>query len=119
MNEQQCEMHEALMAEFAGADKIKVESGHPIDIMQRENNALINLYNELQENLSADDVESIIANLNKLMSISSHYGKKEELFMPILYQHGVMGPYQVMWTVDDDIKLEIRNINKNISSEIF
>ena len=119
MKEQQCEMHEALMAEFANADKIKVESGHPIDIMQRENDALINLYNELQGNLSADDIESVISNLNKLMSISSHYGKKEELFMPILYQHGVTGPYQVMWAVDDDIKLEIRNINKNISSDTY
>ena len=65
MKEQQCEMHEALMAEFAGADKIKVESGHPIDIMQCENNALINLYNELQENLGSDDVENVIANVKK------------------------------------------------------
>ena len=119
MNEQQCEMHEALVSEFADADKIKVEQGHPIDIMQRENNAFIDLFNEFHENLGANNVDKVIDDLKKLMAVHSHYAKKEELFMPILYQHGVTGPSQVMWAADDEIKLAIRNINKNISPDTY
>ena len=122
MDEQQnceCEMHEALMAEFGEADSLKVESGHPIDIMQRENTAFVDLLQELQENINVDEVDKVIEGMKKLMSIHSHYSKKEELFMPILYQHGVTGPSQVMWAADDEIKLAIRNINKKISAETY
>lgn len=123
MNEQEkgcnCEMHEALMAEFADADRLKVEEGHPIDIMQRENSAFIDLIYEILEALAADDINKVIAGLKKLMAIHSHYGKKEELFMPILYQHGVTGPSQVMWTADDEIKLEVRKLNQKISVDNY
>ncbi len=36
MSENICDMHEKLMAEFGGAERLKMPSGHPIDIMQRE-----------------------------------------------------------------------------------
>ena len=119
MNEQQCELHDSLIAEFDGEDRIKVESGHPIDIMQRENDAFVDLLRELNEDVNADKIDKVIDGVKKLMSISSHYGKKEELFMPLLFQHGVTGPSQFMWAVDDDIKLEVRNLNKKLSHETY
>ena len=123
MNEQQktceCEMHEAFAAEFSNSDRLQVESGHPIDIMCLENAAFNKLLDELQESLEFDDSDRVESGMKKLMAIHSHYGKKEELFMPILYQHGVTGPSQVMWTVDDEIKSDIRNINKKLSKENY
>ena len=122
MNKQQnceCEMHEEMMAEFADAEELEVEAGHPIDIMQRENNAFIDLIYEIQENLGTDNVDKVIDGLKKLMAIHSHYGKKEELFMPVLYQHGVTGPSQVMWSADDEIKLEVRTLKKKISPDTY
>ena len=123
MNEQQqnceCEMHESMMAEFADAEELKVEAGHPIDIMQLENNAFLQLIDEIQESLEADNVDKVIDGLKKIMSIHIHYGKKEGLFMPILYQHGVTGPSQVMWSADDEIKSEVRTLNKKISPDTY
>ena len=115
----ECELHEALMAEFADAEELQIEAGHPIDIMQRENNAFINLIYEMQESLGTDNVDKVIDGLKKLMAIHIHYGKKEELFMPILYQHGVTGPSQFMWSADDEIKLEVRTLNKKISPDTY
>ena len=114
-----CAEHEALVNEVSNMEAVNVPAGHPIDIMKRENSAFIKLFQEMQSNLDTDDVDKIIIAMQKLMSIHSHYGKKEGLFMPILFEHGVTGPSNVMWKVDDEIKLAVRKINKKLSAETY
>lgn len=67
--------------------------GHPVAVLRAENaamNARIDALahdNELPEP-PADFVERFLA----LNAVRTHYMKKEELVMPLLYQYGVTGP---------------------------
>ena len=100
-------------------DVEELEDGHPAKTLHEENLALEKFLNELEEKISADDVESFCKDFPKLLALYAHYGKKEFLFMPILANHGVPGPSQVMWGVDDEIKKQVRNLVKKLSPENF
>jgi len=52
-----------------------------------------------------------------LGDVRSHYIKKEELLMPILYDYGVTGPSQVMWGIDDEMKRELAMIIKALKAD--
>ena len=117
--QQLCDVHSAMMHHAIDEEVIEVADGHPVQILQLENEAFNKLIDELNNKIAADDVEFVVNEFKKLNAIHSHYGKKEGLFMPILYEHGVTGPSQVMWAVDDEIKAEIRGITKQLSVDNY
>lgn len=86
------------------------EKGHPLNILDLENKALLNLVNEIEANKDTD----ILNLLKKLYTIAQHYGKKDELMFPLLKdKYGFSGPSDVMWGVEDEIRASIQKLILN------
>lgn len=92
--------------------------GHPLSLLRLENDGLIRhldaIHHEMVDGEDAAKITGLIAALN---AVRSHYAKKEELLMPLLYDYGVTGPSQVMWGVDDEIKRELGVITKALKKD--
>lgn len=85
------------------------EEGHPLQILTKENEAIAAAIQSVREAMDAGSHELTLQNLRKLRSISGHYAKKGDLIYPLLKtRYEVTGPSDVMWSVDDEIRDEIR-----------
>ncbi|MBR1759224.1 MAG: DUF438 domain-containing protein [Lachnospiraceae bacterium] len=96
-----------------------VAEGHPVDVLRRENTALEKVLDHALEALQAEDVSSLSEALKKLRKIDILYSKKESILMPMLLHHGVTGPNDVMWGVDDEIKAEVARLSQTLTGENF
>lgn len=95
-----------------------LERGHPLDILRMENAEIGRMAAELQEELGGDVPPELIAGkLGKLTAIRSHYGKTEQLLMPLLYRYGVTGPSQAIWAANDEVKRELGNLAKSLARD--
>lgn len=85
--------------------------GHPLYTFTQGNNALGKLIEAMKDKLeNGDDVS---AELSALRDISIHYAKKGDLLYPHLkVKYEIIGPSDVMWTVDDEIRDEIAALAK-------
>lgn len=104
--------HAAIHAQAGNPDVIerasRLESvpGHPLNTFTRENEALTALLGLFRANRDA-------ALLPKIREVAIHYAKKGDLLYPVLkVNHGIAGPSQVMWTVDDEIRDELGRLVK-------
>lgn len=97
-------------------DMKDIPNGHPAKTLAKENDALLKIVEDIEKNLHGNRKE-IVSEFKKLLEIQYHYGKKEKLFMAVMYHRGVTGPSGGMWDVDDEIKNEIRDIAKKITNE--
>lgn len=86
------------------ASELAAIPGHPLDTLKKENEALSTLLAKFKE--SKD--ESLLSEIRQL---SIHYAKKGDLLYPLLKDnYGISGPSDVMWTVDDEIRDELRTL---------
>ena len=70
----------------------------------------------------APDWEALLAafseELTKLRSFTVHYAKKGDLLYPLLkVKYDISGPSQVMWTVDDEIRDTLGELNRELSEK--
>ena len=70
----------------------------------------------------APDWEALLATfseeLAKLRSFIVHYAKKGDLLYPLLkVKYDISGPSQVMWTVDDEIRDTLGELNRELSEK--
>ena len=70
----------------------------------------------------APDWEALLAvfseELAKLRSFIVHYAKKGDLLYPLLkVKYDISGPSQVMWTVDDEIRDTLGELNRELSEK--
>lgn len=70
----------------------------------------------------APDWEALLAafseELAKLRSFTVHYAKKGDLLYPLLkVKYDISGPSQVMWTVDDEIRDTLGELNRELSEK--
>ncbi|GAB4253304.1 MAG: DUF438 domain-containing protein [Thermoleophilia bacterium] len=89
-------------------------AGHPVDTFLKENrlaaDATASLHCRLDELAAAEGaaqtavVQAIAAELESLMQIDKHYLRKENQLFPVLEDHGITGPSQVMWGIHDEIR---------------
>ncbi|MBQ9156725.1 MAG: DUF438 domain-containing protein [Eubacterium sp.] len=122
-----CDLHSALFhgkteaeiwAEEEEAEKNadgKVPEGHPVDVLRRENIALEKILDHALSALEADKVSVLLDDIKVLRKIGVLYSKKESILMPMLMHHGITGPNDVMWGVDDEIKAEIARLAQNLT----
>ena len=93
------------------ADQLAKVKGHPLYTFTQENNALAKLINVLKDKL--DSGEDVSEELTVLRDISIHYAKKGDLLYPHLkVKYDIIGPSDVMWTVDDEIRDEVSSLAK-------
>lgn len=108
--------HAAAAAAFLTTDDLP--EGHPLSLLRLENTALIRHLDAIQHEMAgAGDAAKLTGLIAGLNAVRSHYAKKEELLMPLLYDYGVTGPSQVMWGVDDEIKRELGTITKALKED--
>ena len=68
------------------------------------------------------DWEALLATfseeLTKIRSFTVHYAKKGDLLYPLLkVKYDISGPSQVMWTVDDEIRDTLGELNRELSEK--
>lgn len=113
-----CDVHAAVFkGSIEDIHKVQAsagEPGHPLDTMKRENRAIeelisakINPHLEKLKDGSAD-AAALINDLNELLQTDIHYQKKENILFPYLEKYGITAPPKVMWGVDDEIRLLIK-----------
>ncbi|MFA5468092.1 MAG: DUF438 domain-containing protein [Sphaerochaetaceae bacterium] len=98
--------------------------GHPVWVLKEENRAIERLFSEridkhaaaLKEGQS-EAVSALEKDLEDLWQIDRHYGRKENLWFPIMERYGITAPPQVMWGVDDEIREAIKTARSNLSFE--
>lgn len=111
-----CDVHaQALRGHIEKGPTTDVPQGHPVDVFQKENQAIMWEVNALDkayetvQNLEDSDVATqvfhdIRSHFFALMDIEKHYLRKENLLFPFLEQHGITGPSKVMWGKHDEIR---------------
>lgn len=104
-------------AALASPEPAGLPEGHPVTALQRENAALTQQLESLSHLLAQGKAAAFAAAFPRLNALRTHYAKKEELLMPVLYRYGVTGPSEVMWGVDDEIKKELGVLTKAIKED--
>lgn len=88
--------------------------GHPLYTFSLENKEITRLVKKCRENVKKDYYKEEFHDLiGKLQDIAIHYAKKGDLLYPHLkVKYSISGPSDVMWTVDDEIRDEIKLLSK-------
>lgn len=80
--------------------------GHPLHTFTKENEAI-------QAELDNWKKEKNFDTFQRLRDVSIHYAKKGDLLYPLLkVKYDIIGPQNVMWTVDDEIRDEMGELVK-------
>jgi DUF438 domain-containing protein len=115
-----CSLHVEVFKE--GLDRGDVPSmpgGHPVHTYMMENRAAENIVAKMDDALcqlgeppDAGTFGSVRADLldslELLSQLEVHYARKENQLFPMLEDHGITGPSQVMWATHDDIRSELK-----------
>lgn len=117
---QLCDVHSALFhthttgeVEVDPLEAYQAHPGHPIAVLLAENVVIQGRIDQVKIALVAEDGPGVLSALKDLASLASHYGKKGDLIYPLLNRtYGFSGPSEVMWSVDDEIRDEIRTLCK-------
>jgi hypothetical protein len=111
-----CDIHtEALRGAIDDGGDKAVPSGHPVDVLQKENKALTwevsqleKLFEELKALPEEADPQPLLHDIrvrfNALMDVEKHYLRKENLLFPFLESRDITGPPTVMWGKHDETR---------------
>ncbi|NLM27670.1 MAG: DUF438 domain-containing protein [Clostridiaceae bacterium] len=98
--------------------------GHPIHTFKLENAEIEKIINseikpQLEIYKSGDTTESLKKlkdGFQRLWEIDRHFSRKENLLFPYLEKYGITAPPKVMWGVDDEIRADIKEVNRILSA---
>ncbi|MBN2221046.1 MAG: DUF438 domain-containing protein [Vallitaleaceae bacterium] len=101
------------------------DEGHPVHTFKKENRALENLMEEqiltylsrYTESKEVAQKELLISAVDRLASIDAHYKRKENLIFPYMEKYGITAPPQVMWGVDDEIRMKIKELQSLLKAD--
>lgn len=99
-----------------GADeqynRLKKIENHPLNIFSLENEAISGALKELRAAMR--NRENLIEVLDHARELSIHYAEKGDLLYPLLkLKYHFVGPSDVMWTVDDEIRDELKALSNS------
>ncbi len=99
-----------------GADEqylaLKQIENHPLNIFALENEAISKALMELRAAMECR--ENLITALDKARELSIHYAEKGDLLYPLLkLKYHFVGPTDIMWTVDDEIRDEMKALSNS------
>lgn len=89
--------------------------GHPLNVLVMENRRIEAIMKDdirpyLEKVSEGESKEKLLAGIEKLLGISIHYQKKENLLFPYMEKYGITAPPKVMWGVDDEIRAQIKEV---------
>jgi DUF438 domain-containing protein len=124
-----CDVHVQVFADaLDGHEPVSAPPGHPIDTLQRENRALLQVTASLRKVAEAigeppaPDAwgrlkDALAGTVDRLAEVNVHYLRKENQLFPYLEAHGVEGPSKVMWAIHDDVRALIKQARESIAAD--
>ena len=125
-----CDVHAAVfkgsIEDIHAADEKKEDvPGHPVAVFQDENRAverlLVGALGKALDAFKKSDKQETRAALetavSQLLTIDTHYRRKENLLFPLMEKYGITAPPQVMWGVDDEIREKIKGVLAALKQE--
>ncbi|MFC1715846.1 DUF438 domain-containing protein [Candidatus Poribacteria bacterium] len=124
-----CDLHVGVVKEALDAQEPPdVPAGHPIHTFMEENKVFTDVVGDMDlllQQLRIDGSleklgeleQSLQEALDKLSRVEIHYQRKENQLFPYLEKHGSSGPSQVMWSVHDDIRVQLKETTKAFESQ--
>ena len=115
-----CNVHVEIFKEaLEDQDRPESPPGHPIHTFMKENRASEEIMSEINMVIGRighpPDPEAFKAHsqalgtlIERFSEINTHYTRKENQLFPMLEAHHFMGPSQVMWSIHDDIRANIK-----------
>lgn len=99
-----------------GADEqyniLKHIENHPLQIFALENEAISKALKNLRKSMNTR--ENLLVVLDKARELSIHYAEKGDLLYPLLkLKYHFVGPSDVMWSVDDEIRDEMKALSNS------
>jgi DUF438 domain-containing protein len=84
--------------------------GHPVNVFMRENESIAALIAAARASLASEaSAQQTTEKLQDLRCATVHYARKGDLIYPLLNRtYAFSGPSEVMWSVDDEIRDELR-----------
>ena len=100
--------------------------GHPVHTFIKENKAVGELMEDIQKDIdsyksdaSKKNAKKVFNGFEMLQEIDKHYLRKENLLFPYLEKYGITAPPKVMWSVDDEIRGELKAVIEILKSDSF
>jgi hypothetical protein len=115
-----CDVHMEIFKEaLEEQDLPEPPPGHPIHTFMKENRASEKIMSEISmlmgrlgqpPSLEAFETHSQALGtlIKRLSEIDTHYTRKENQLFPMLEAHHFTGPSQVMWSLHDDIRAQLK-----------
>jgi len=88
--------------------------GHPVRTYLEENLLIRSLIDSLERTNISEDMEKFSNIFKKLTKINLHFTRKENQLFPYLEKYGWTSPSQGMWTFHDQIRDQIKLVQKEI-----
>ncbi|NTW72163.1 MAG: DUF438 domain-containing protein [Eubacteriaceae bacterium] len=119
-----CDVHASLfkgsIEEIHSVKSAEDQPGHPVHTFRLENEAIQKLIDDgikpHIEKLENDDndfnIHELEKDFGKLWEIDKHYARKENLVFPFMEAKDITAPPKVMWAVDDQIRVMIKETRK-------
>lgn len=122
-----CDVHAAVfkgsIEDIHRPEKQEDNPGHPVFTFKAENRVIENLIKKIRLKLESlkkgDDhiINHLKEDLEKLWEIDKHYLRKENLLFPYMEKYGIVAPPKVMWGVDDEIRLSIKEAKELVADK--
>lgn len=87
-------------------------ANHPVVVYYKESALIQDLLQELEEVNPKEDFQKYYNIFNQLTTIEKRFSRKENQLFPYLEKHGWEGPSQGMWSFHDNLRDQIRLLNK-------
>lgn len=123
-----CDVHAAVfkgsIEEIHRPEKQEDNPGHPVFTFRMENKAIERLMKKnIRPNLERyiqgeeNSLPQLKEDLEKLWEIDKHYLRKENILFPYMEKYGIVAPPKVMWGVDDEIRVAIKEAKQLLNDE--
>lgn len=90
----------------------ELPEGHPLQVYYQESLLIQELLMALYEADPKEDFQEYFNIFNELATIEKRFARKENQLFPYLEKHGWTGPSQGMWSFHDNLRDQIRLINR-------
>lgn len=126
-----CDVHVGVFKESLEVQPApEAAAGHPVNTFMLENRATEEVVQRIAEVIDkAADLEDqefalryqgrLEELMDQLAEIDLHYLRKENQLFPILEEHNIQGPSQVMWALHDDIRAAIKTAKAELADGQF
>jgi uncharacterized protein len=126
--ERLCPVHMAVFRDALEAEDKSTPKDHPIDILMREHELLLELATRLRDGAAAlrrvqdaNVAEAMLGGLRDLQSeiraSQNHYVREENVIFPYLEKHGVVQPPMIMWSEHDQIRAVEKRLDELFQAE--